>query len=67
MKFLLLSIILSLDEPAIYIIMNLADYQKGGTNMALVPFSNVMINGGFWKEKQDLIKNTTVHAVYDRF
>lgn len=67
MKFLLLSIILSLDEPAKSIIINLTDYQKGGTNMALVPFSNVMINGGFWKEKQDLIKNTTVHAVYDRF
>ena len=35
--------------------------------MGYIPFSNVIINGGFWKEKQDLVKNTTIFAVYDRF
>ena len=32
-----------------------------------IPFSQVDITGGFWKTKQDLVKNTTVHAVYNRF
>ena len=32
-----------------------------------VPFSSVRITNGFWKSKQDLIRNTTVQAVYDRF
>ncbi len=35
--------------------------------MKNVDFSNVKITGGFWKEKQDLIRNVTVNAVYDRF
>ena len=35
--------------------------------MKAIPFSNVTINGGFWKAKQDLIRDTTVRAVYDRF
>lgn len=35
--------------------------------MDRVDFKNVKITGGFWKEKQDLIRNTTVYAVYDRF
>lgn len=35
--------------------------------MKSVNFKNVKITGGFWKEKQSLVKNTTVKAVYDRF
>ena len=35
--------------------------------MDRIDFSNVRITGGFWKQKQDLIRNTTVHAVYNRF
>ena len=35
--------------------------------MNAIPFSNVTINGGFWKTKQDMVRNTTVQAVYDRF
>ena len=32
-----------------------------------IPFSATVINDGFWKTKQDLNKNVTVHAVYQRF
>ncbi len=35
--------------------------------MQKIGFSDVTIRGGFWKTKQDMVKNTTVHAVYDRF
>jgi len=35
--------------------------------MKNIPFSNIDITGGFWKTKQDMVKNTTVKAVYDRF
>lgn len=35
--------------------------------MKSVDFSNVKITGGFWKERQELIRNVTVNAVYDRF
>jgi len=35
--------------------------------MILVDYSKVKINNGFWKIKQDMVKNTTVYAVYDRF
>ena len=35
--------------------------------MNTIPFSNVAINGGFWKTKQDMVRDTTVQAVYDRF
>lgn len=35
--------------------------------MYQVPFFHVKINGGFWQIKQNLIKNTTVYSVYDRF
>ena len=35
--------------------------------MERVDFSNVKITGGFWKKKQDMVRNTTVHAVYNRF
>ncbi len=35
--------------------------------MNRVDFKNVKITGGFWKEKQELVKNTSVYAVYDRF
>lgn len=30
-------------------------------------FSKTTITGGFWKKKQDMLRKTTVHAVYDRF
>ena len=32
-----------------------------------VPYYNSRITGGFWKQKQDLVRSTTIHAVYDRF
>ncbi len=35
--------------------------------MNSVDFSKIKITGGFWKERQDLIRNVTVNAVYDRF
>ena len=35
--------------------------------MDRVDFSNIKITGGFWKQKQDLVRDVTVHAVYDRF
>ena len=35
--------------------------------MNAIPFSSVKITSGFWKTKQDLVRDTTVHAVYDRF
>lgn len=35
--------------------------------MYSVDFTKVNITGGFWKEKQDLNRNTTIKAVYDRF
>lgn len=35
--------------------------------MKKINFYNIDITGGFWKEKQDMVKNTTVKAVYDRF
>ncbi len=35
--------------------------------MERVDFSKTRITGGFWKQKQDLVRNTTVKAVYDRF
>jgi len=35
--------------------------------MNRIDFSNIRITGGFWKQKQELVRNTTVHAVYNRF
>lgn len=35
--------------------------------MERVDFSNIKITGGFWKQKQDLVRDVTVHAVYNRF
>lgn len=32
-----------------------------------VPFGNMTVTGHFWKEKQDLFRNVTVDAVYNRF
>lgn len=32
-----------------------------------IPFEQVTITGGFWKEKQDLFRDKTIMAVYDRF
>ena len=36
-------------------------------NIKTVGFSSTKITGGFWREKQDLVKKATVYAVYDRF
>jgi len=35
--------------------------------MERIKFTNTKITGGFWAKKQELVKNTTVMAVYDRF
>lgn len=35
--------------------------------MERVRFFDITLNDGFWKEKQQLVQNTTVQAVYDRF
>ncbi len=35
--------------------------------MKNIPFSAVRITDGFWKQKQDLVRNVTAQAVYDRF
>lgn len=35
--------------------------------MKQISFEQLDITGGFWKQKQDLIKNVTMKAVYDRF
>ena len=35
--------------------------------MERIDFSDIKITGGFWRKKQELIRNTTVHAVYNRF
>ena len=35
--------------------------------MQKIPFSSIQIHDGFWKSKQDMVKNTTIRAVYDRF
>ena len=32
-----------------------------------VPFINTKVTGGFWKQKQDMVRKTTIYAVYDRF
>lgn len=32
-----------------------------------IDFSHSTITGGFWKKRQDLCRNVTVNAVYDRF
>jgi DUF1680 family protein len=32
-----------------------------------VDFSQTKVTGGFWKQKQDMIRKTTIYAVYDRF
>ncbi len=35
--------------------------------MKNIPFSAVRITDGFWKQKQELVRNVTAQAVYDRF
>lgn len=32
-----------------------------------VDFSQTKVTGGFWKQKQDMVRKTTIYAVYDRF
>ncbi len=35
--------------------------------MKRVDYSSIKITGGFWREKQDLVRDVTVKAVYNRF
>lgn len=35
--------------------------------MQHIKFSDIKINDGFWKIKQDMVRESTVSAVYDRF
>lgn len=43
-------------------------YMKGIRVMIrTVEFSKTDITGGFWKQKQDLVRKTSIKAVYDRF
>ena len=35
--------------------------------MEKIRFYNTDITGGFWKEKQDMVRNSTVTAVFNRF
>ncbi len=35
--------------------------------MQYIDFSHIKITDGFWKQKQDMLKDTTIKAVYDRF
>lgn len=35
--------------------------------MEKITFDKTKITGGFWRERQDIVKNTTVYSVYDRF
>ena len=35
--------------------------------MEHIDFKNTDITGGFWKKKQDMVRKTSVYAVYDRF
>ena len=35
--------------------------------MQTVDFSQTKVLGGFWKQKQDMVRKTTIYAVYDRF
>jgi len=32
-----------------------------------VNYSNAVITGGIWKEKQKMVRSTSIHAIYDRF
>ncbi len=35
--------------------------------MDSINFSKTVIKGGFWRQKQDMVRNSTVKAVYNRF
>lgn len=35
--------------------------------MEAITFEKTNITGGFWKQKQDMIRNTTIYSVYNRF
>ena len=35
--------------------------------MKKIDYSDIKITGGFWRQKQDLVRHVTVQAVYDRF
>lgn len=36
-------------------------------NIKTVDYSATKITGGFWREKQELVRETAIHAVYNRF
>ena len=35
--------------------------------MKHIDYRHVELKEGFWKQKLDMVRDTTVHAVYDRF
>ena len=35
--------------------------------MKNLTYDKINITGGFWREKQELIRNVTIHNVYKRF
>ena len=41
--------------------------RKSGWKMKPISLKNVDITGGFWKQKQDLVRNVTADSVYKRF
>jgi DUF1680 family protein len=42
-------------------------YKKGICKMKLIPFENTTITGGFWAEKQKMVRNVSIHSIYERF
>jgi len=40
---------------------------RGKNMIKNIPFSSITINDGFWKQKQKMVRENTVYAVYDRF
>ena len=41
--------------------------RKDDSGMKKIGFEHINITDGFWKSKQDMVKNTTVDSVYNRF
>lgn len=35
--------------------------------MKLIPFENTTITGGFWAEKQKMVRDVSIHSIYERF
>ena len=41
--------------------------RKDGLIMKKIGFEHINITDGFWKIKQDMVKNITTESVYNRF